>query len=181
MQHRIKSVLASITLAAGLSGAASMANAASCAEALVSTPTLTRFSAIVQQSGLAPQLASSQLTVFAPTNAALNSISSITQMLGGQSSSSAPDFPKLQVLVRAHLVQGLHPENDMRGKVNLSTLAGTSLAIDGTGQRAITLSVSASNAVNLSGTHTMSNVHVAGPTIACDNGIIYPVDNALVQ
>ncbi len=180
MQHRIKSVLASVTLAAGLS-AAGAASAANCAETLISTPTLTRFSAILQQAGLAPQLGSNQLTVLAPTNDALNSISSITQMLGGQGSNSAPDFPKLQVLVRAHLVQGLHPENDMRGKVNLSTLAGTSLAIDGTGQRAITLSASASNGVNLSGTHTMSNVHVAGPTIACDNGIIYPIDNALVQ
>ncbi len=62
-----------------------------------------------------------------------------------------------------------------------STLAGTSLAIDGTGQRAIMLSASASNGVNLSGTHAVSDVHVAGPVIECDNGIIYPIDNALVQ
>lgn len=181
MQHRFTRILASATLAAGLLGAANSARAAGCAETLFSTPTLTRFGAIVQQAGLAPQLGSGQLTVFAPSNAALNGISSITQMLAGQSANSAPDFPKLQTLVRAHLVQGLHPENDMHGKVTLSTLAGTSLAIDGTGQRAITLSASASNGVNLSGTHTMSDVHVAGPVINCDNGIIYPIDNALVQ
>jgi uncharacterized surface protein with fasciclin (FAS1) repeats len=181
MQHRFTGILASATLIAGLLGAAGAANAASCAEALVSNSKLSRFSAIVQQAGLAPQLATGTLTVFAPTNDALNGISSITQMLGGQSANAQPDFPKLQTLVRAHLVQGLHPENDMHGKVTLSTLAGTSLAIDGTGQRAIMLSASASNGINLSGTHAMSNVHVAGPAIECDNGIIYPIDNALVQ
>ena len=181
MQPRFTGILASATLIAGLMGAAGAADAASCAETLISNPKLSRFSAIVQQAGLAPQLASGMLTVFAPTNDALKGISSITQMLGGQSANAAPDFPKLQVLVRAHLVQGLHPENGMHGKVTLSTLAGTSLAIDGTGQRAILLSASASNGVNLSGTHTMSNVHVAGPVIECDNGVIYPVDNALVQ
>jgi len=181
MQPRFTRALVFAILAAGLLGAANGARAASCAEALLSNPTLTRFAAVVQQAGLAPQLTSSTLTVFAPTNNALNGVSSITQMLGGQSANSAPDFPKLQILVRAHLVQGLHPENDMHGKVTLSTLAGTSLAIDGTGQRAITLSASASSGVNLSGTHTISDVHVAGPVIKCDNGIIYPIDNALVQ
>ncbi len=181
MQHRLTGILASATLILGLLGTAGTAGAATCAETLISSPKLSRFSALVQQAGLASQLTSSTLTVFAPTNDALNGISSITQMLSGQSSNATPDFPKLQTLVRAHLVQGLHPENDMHGKVALSTLAGTSLAIDGTGQRAITLSASAASGVNLSGTHTMSDVHVAGPTIACDNGIIYPVDNALVQ
>jgi len=85
------------------------ANAASCAEALLSNSKLSRFSAIVQQAGLAPQLAAGTLTVFAPTNDALNGISSITQMLGGQSANAQPDFPKLQTLVRAHLVQGAAP------------------------------------------------------------------------
>ncbi len=181
MQHRLTGFLASAALVAGLLGTTGAASAASCAEALLSSPRLSRFSAIVQQAGLAPQLASGTLTVFAPTNDALNSISSITQMLGGQSANAQPDFPKLQTLVRAHLVQGLHPENDMHGKVTLPTLAGTFLAIDGTGQRAITLSASASSGVNLSGTRTMSDVHVAGVVIECDNGIIYPIDNALVQ
>ena len=181
MQHRFTGILASATLTAVLLGTAGAASAANCAEALLSNPRLMRFSAIVQQAGLAPQVSSSTLTVFAPTNDALNAISSITQMLGGQSSNAVPDFPKLQILVRAHLVQGLHPERDMHGKVTLSTLAGTSLAIDGTGQRAIMLSASASNGVNLSGTHAVSDVHVAGPAIECDNGIIYPIDNALVQ
>ncbi len=123
MQHRSTGILASATLTAVLLGTAGAASAASCAEALLSNPRLTRFSAIVQQAGLAPQVSSSMLTVFAPTNDALNAISSITQMLGGQSSNAVPDFPKLQILVRAHLVQGLHPENDMHGKVTLSTEA----------------------------------------------------------
>lgn len=185
MQHRITRALASAVVAActlAATGAATgAAQAASCADTLVATPQFTRFAAIVQQAGLAPQLATGSLTVFAPTNTALNGIASITQMLGGQSANSQPDFPKLQVLVRAHLVSGLHPENDMRGKVALSTLAGTSLSIDGTGQRAIMLSASAPSSVNLSGTHAMSNVHVAGPVVECDNGLIYPIDNALVQ
>jgi uncharacterized surface protein with fasciclin (FAS1) repeats len=181
MRHCLARALASATLAAGLLGASSGARAAGCADTLLSTPSLTRFASVVQQAGLASQLTSSTLTVFAPTNGALDGISSITRMLGGQSANSSPDFPKLQTLVRAHLVQGLHPEDGMHGKVTLPTLAGTSLAIDGTGQRAITLSASASSGVNLSGTRTMSDIHVAGPVITCDNGIIYPIDNALVQ
>ena len=178
MHHHVKTVLAAVAILSGLGGTA---QAASCADTITSSPTLTRFAGIIQQAGLAPQLASGQLTVFAPTNDALNSIASITQMIGGQSANAAPDFPKLQVLVRAHLVQGVHPENEMRGKVTLLTLAGTTLAIDGTGQRAITLSATQSNGVNLSGTRMMSNVHVAGPAVACDNGLIYPIDSALVQ
>lgn len=84
MQHRFTRVLESATLAAaGLLGVTNGGRAASCAETLLSTPTLTRFAAIVQQAGLAPQLGSSQLTMFAPSNAALNGILSITQMLGG--------------------------------------------------------------------------------------------------
>lgn len=157
------------------------ARAANCADTIVSSPQLTRFAAIMQQSGLAPQLATSNLTVFAPTNGALNGISSITQMLGGQGANQQPDFPKLQVLVRAHLVGGVHPEDGMHGKVELATLAGTSLAIDGTAQRGIMLSASASNAVNLSGSHVARDVHVVGHAITCDNGVIYPIDNALVQ
>lgn len=171
--------LAAVAVAVTLASAA--AHAASCFDTIVSTSQLSRFAGIVQQSGLGPQVMNGALTVFAPTNDALNSISSITQMLSGQSANASPDFPKLQTLVRAHLVSGLHPENAMRGKVTLSTLAGTSLAIDGTGARGITLSSSAPNAVNLSGMRIMSDVHVAGPAIACDNGVIYPVDNALVQ
>lgn len=177
MRYHLTRILAAI----GLLGATGAAQAASCADTIVSTPELTRFAGLVQQSGLAPQLASGTLTVFAPTNTAINSIASITQMLGGQSANAAPDFPKLQTLVRAHLVSGLHPESEMRGKVSLATLAGTSLAIDGTGPRAITLSATAASGINLSGMQLMSNVRVAGPVIACDNGFIYPIDNALVQ
>ena len=91
-----------LAFAAAFLGAPIAAHAASCSDTLVFTPELTRFAGIVQQSGLAPQLSSGTLTVFAPTNAALNGISSVTQMLGGQSANSAPDFPKLQTLVRAH-------------------------------------------------------------------------------
>lgn len=169
--------LAAAAVATLLSGAA---QAASCFDTIVSTPQFSRFAGVVQQSGLAPQVMNGSLTVFAPTNGALNSIASITQMLGGQSANASPDFPRLQTLVRAHLVSGLHPENEMRGKVTLSTLASTSLAIDGTGARGITLSSTVPNTVNLSGMRIMSDVHVAGPAVACDNGVIYPIDNALV-
>lgn len=170
-----------VVLAAAILAAPLAAQAASCADVLVSTPTLTRFAGIVQQSGLAPQVSNGTLTVFAPTNAALNGISSVTQMLGGQSANSAPDFPKLQTLVRAHLVSGRHPQSEMLGKVTLSTLAGTSIAIDGTGARTIVLSATAAAGVNLSGMQLMSNVFVAGPAIECDNGFVYPINNPLVQ
>lgn len=166
------------TLACGLAGAA---HAASCADTVFSTPRLARFSALAQLSGLAPQLGTATLTVFAPTNDALDRIAAVTQMLAPQSTSRQPDFPKLQTLIRAHLVSGLHPEDQMRGRVQLTTLAGTALAIDGTDRRAILLSTLLLNSVNLSGMRIMADVHVAGSAIACDNGLIYPVDGALVQ
>ena len=156
--------------------AAGPAHAASCADTLVSTPQLTQFSALVQGAGLAPQVGTGTLTVFAPTNDALNRIANVTQMLAVQNASTQPDFPKLQTLVRAHLVGGLHPEDQMHGKVSLTTLAGTTLAIDGTGQRAITLSTNAAHNVNLSGMRLVSGVHVTAAPIPCDNGLIYPID-----
>lgn len=180
MQSRYLSLISSAVAVIGLTATEPAAHAATCADTLTSNPQLTRFTNLVQLSGLAPQLATNTLTVFAPTNAALNDISSVTQMLAGQSSNSSPDFPKLQILVRARLVSGPHPENDMHGKIVLPTLAGISLTVDGTGARAIVLSACALSGVNLSGTHVMSDVHVAGPAIACDSGIIYPVDNALL-
>ena len=101
-------------------------------------------------------------------------------MLASQASNASPDFPKLQTLVRAHLVSGAHPQSEMTGKVELATLAGTSIAIDGTTQRGIMLAAGARD-VNLSGMHVMSDVHVTGQAITCDNGVVYPIGNALVQ
>lgn len=180
MQHASRRMLAVAALSAGLA-ANSTARAASCADTLLSNKELARFAALVQAAGLSPQLATGTVTVFAPTNAALGRISGLTQMLAPQSSNGQADYPKLQTLVRAHLVAGLHSENSMHGKVALTTLAGTGLAIDGTGRRSIALSTSSANNVNLSGMKIMSDVHVAGPALECDNGLIYPVDAALVQ
>ena len=176
--------MASYRIRAGLLGvallAAGPALAASCADVLNSNRDLTMFAALVQQSGLRNQVATAPLSVFAPNNAALGRLSYVTQMLAGQSANSSPDFPKLQTLVRAHLVEGLHPESDMRGKVELSTLAGTLVSIDGTTQRGILLTAGARD-VNLSGMRVMRDVAVTGPAIQCDNGWIYPIDNALIQ
>ncbi|MBC7799970.1 MAG: fasciclin domain-containing protein [Gemmatimonadaceae bacterium] len=147
---------------------------------LNSTRDLTSFAGLVQQSGLRNQVDTARLTVFAPNNVALSRLSYVTQMLAGQSANSSPDFPKLQTLVRAHLAPGLHPESEMRGKVELPTLAGTSIAIDGTTQRGIILTAGARD-VNLSGMQLMRDIAVTGPAIQCDNGWVYPIDNALIQ
>ena len=171
-----------LAAALGVGGASLVpAQAASCADVLSSTSDLSHFAELVQDSGLAPQLASGKLTVFAPTNQALSHIATVTQMLAGQGGQAQPDFPKLQTLIRAHLVNGVHPEDQMHGQVTLTTLAGTTLAINGTDVRHIMLSASAPSSVNLSGMHLMPGVHVTGPAIACDNGVVYPIDNALVQ
>lgn len=180
MRRAPRYTLAIVAIIAGLA-ANSKARAANCADTLLSNKDLTRFAALVQTAGLAPQLATGSVTAFAPTNGALNRISGLTQALAPQSSNAQADYPKLQTLVRAHLVGGVHPENAMHGKVVLTTLAGTGLAINGTGQRSIALSTSSANNVNLSGMRIMSDVHVAGPALECDNGLIYPVDGALVQ
>ena len=121
---------------------------------LNSTPQLTSFAAVVQQSGLRPLLGTAPLTIFAPTNDAISHIRSVTQMLEGQGNNQSPDFQKLQLLVRAHLVSGSHPEDQMHGKVELTTQAGTTIAIDGTTQRGIMLTAHESR-VNLSGFRTI--------------------------
>ena len=182
MMHVFKRSL----LAAALSvGGASLvpAQAASCADVLSSTSDLSHFAELVELSGLAPQLTSDKLTVFAPTNQALGHIATVTQMLagGGGRGGGGPESSMLQTLVRAHLVSGVHPEDQMHGQVTLTTLAGTTLSINGTDQRNIMLSASAPSSVNLSGMHLMPGVHVSGPAITCDNGVVYAIDNALVQ
>jgi uncharacterized surface protein with fasciclin (FAS1) repeats len=180
--QRSKRFLLGTTIALGLATASvAPVRAASCADALNSTSELSKFAELVQASGLAVQLGTGTLTVFAPTNAALGRIATATQMLEGQSGQGQPDFPRLQTLVRAHLVAGAHPANEMDGQVTLTTLAGTSLTINGADQRDIVLSSSAPDGVNLSGMHLMPGVHVTGPAIACDNGVVYSISNALVQ
>lgn len=178
MAHRSK--LACILGAAMAVVVSGPALAASCADVLNSNRDLSSFAGLVQQSGLRNQLDTARLTVFAPSNAALGRLTYVTQMLAGQSANASPDFPKLQTLVRAHLVSGDHPENEMRGKVDLPTLAGTSIAIDGTTQRGILLTAGARD-VNLSGMQVMRDIAVTGAAIKCDNGWVYPIDNALIQ
>ena len=128
MIHSTLRCLAIVAVAATAMSAP--ARAASCTDTLVSTPQLTRFAAIVQQSGLAPQLAAGNLTVFAPTNAAFGALPAGTV----DTLVKPENKPTLTKILTYHVVSGDYDKakldaliNAGGGKAMLTTVQGEPL------------------------------------------------------
>ena len=113
---------------------------------------LTRFLRAIEAAGLAETLAGEgPYTVFAPTNRAV----------------AAADLPedaeRLRAIVAYHIVPGMFTTDFLAGvDVNYTTLAGSSLNVDGTAGL------------------TVNGAAILTPDLGADNGVVNIIDRVLV-
>jgi uncharacterized surface protein with fasciclin (FAS1) repeats len=186
MRHSLKKTLLA-AVALGLSGiAAPRAQAASVADTLASVPQFSKLVHLIQQAGLTESLRSSnRVTMFAPTDAAFGNVpQSMLDQLAPQASQQTPSQSKLPTLIRIHLLNGEYVPAQFAGRaVTVVDEAGTQLQIDGRqpGQLTIVTVPVGAGGPNIAGLATSRTAHVVAPPIQADNGLIYPIDNVLLQ
>ena len=140
---------------------------------------------VVRGNMLATLRGSSPMTVFAPTNGAFQKVPAIG-VFERKSSAQMPDITGMTDVVREHVVAGMHPAAEFLGqRVQLTDARGSTLMVDGSSGTGITVTTQPALAGGTNSTGTgFSTPRVAmviGQPIIADNGVIYPVDNVLVQ
>ena len=143
---------------------------------------------LVQGASLTDALkTASQITVFAPTDAAFTRVpDTMLRDIAPQAGNRQPnqDPQKLQALIRIHLLSSVYPPNSFIGqRVTVRDEAGTTLIVDGTQSGRIMITTVPANVggPNVAGATTPREAQVTGQVIAADNGLIYPIDNVLIQ
>jgi len=133
------------------------------------------FHGLVEQAGLAGAARSAvNVTLLAPTNAAFYKYPTYLQTLVPGGSNSFPDTRKLIQFVRNHVVTGIYMPAQLEGKkLSLTSLAGYPVDIDGTGTGAPIVSY------HLVGGQTV-NAEITAEPIRASNGIIYPINSAVL-
>ncbi|MBV8525620.1 MAG: fasciclin domain-containing protein [Acetobacteraceae bacterium] len=131
---------------------------------------------ILQMSGDAPYARGVvPYTMFAPTNAAINKRPDIREMLLPTASQAFPDTTGLLNLVREHVVTGLHPLDEFKGKkVTLRSVAGTPIEVDATNPQAIAVTWQSFEGQKAHAT-------LEGPPILANNADIYPIDTIVLK
>jgi uncharacterized surface protein with fasciclin (FAS1) repeats len=169
-----------------LAATATPSLAASVGDIITADP---RFSAltdyIMRGNMLSTLKGSTQLTVFAPVNDAFNKAPTVG-VLQRSGAAQMPNLTGMTDLVREHVVAGAHPPAEFIGqRVLIADASGTTLVVDGSAAGAITVQTQPSVAFGTNSTGTGFNAQrvatVIGQPIMADNGVIYPIDNVLLQ
>jgi uncharacterized surface protein with fasciclin (FAS1) repeats len=143
---------------------------------MASDPRFSTWVALLQQSGLAPYARGIEpYTVFAPTNRAFDKAPGGRAGLLPTSSEAFPDTTFLIGFVRAHVVGGLHPLQEFRGKkVTLKSLTGTPIEVDATNPQNIAVTWSSIEGEKAHG-------EIQGDPILASNADIYPIDTVMLR
>lgn len=186
MRKTVKRTLLAGAAVLGLAVGTVSAQAASVADTLASMPQFSKLTNLVLQAGLTDTLRSSnEVTLFAPVDGAFGNLpASVTEALAPHASQQTPVTSELQSLVRIHLLNGAYAPQQFAGRrVTVTDEAATQLQIDGTvqGQLAVVTVPIPAGGPHIFGLATSRVAHVIGPPIAADNGVIYPIDNVLIQ
>jgi uncharacterized surface protein with fasciclin (FAS1) repeats len=133
------------------------------------------FMGLVEQAGLAGEARSaSNVTVFAPTNAAFYKYPTYYQTLIPGGSKSFPDTSKLIEFCRNHVVSGLYTPDKVAGKkLSLTSLTGAGVDVDGTGSGLPTVTY------HLIGDQTVT-AQCSEQPIQASNAVIYPINDAIL-
>jgi len=183
LRAKLATALIGGVIAAGVSGPAL---AASVADTLTSDPQFSALTDFVMRGNMLSTLkGSTPVTVFAPTNQAFDNAPTIG-VLQRNSAQQMPNITGMTDLVREHVVEGLHPLSEFQGqRVQLSDANGTKLVVDGTSGGQITVATQPSLVGGTNSTGTGMNAPrvatVIGQPIIADNGVIYPINNVLLQ
>ncbi|MBE9604037.1 fasciclin domain-containing protein [Acetobacteraceae bacterium H6797] len=160
------------------------------ANRLAASPDFSKFIALAQQAGVMDQLRGTQpLTVFAPTNAALDSIPNfiLQELTGRDSRDSAPDPVRLSALVTHHLLAGNHMITEFMGKVqDLPSRNGGLIRINGTGS-VVTVAVAAPEGgarsnfgTGVGGYNVQPPAEVVRADIIASNGVIHAINGVML-
>ena len=126
-------------------------------ETAVSAGSFKTLVAAVQAAGLAEALSGpGPFTVFAPTDEAF------AKLPAGAVEGLLKDIPKLQAVLKHHVVSGKMMASDVAAKHHVQTLEGDDLTID------------TSDGVSV------DEAHVVKADIATDNGVIHVIDTVMM-
>lgn len=126
-------------------------------------------------------------TLFTPTDEAFARLpAEILVPLSPDASSRSPsqETEKLQALVRIHMLPGVSaPERFIGQRGTVTDLACTELIVDGTASGRILVTTVPVNVGGpaIAGVTSPREAQIVGEPITADNGVIYPIDNVLVQ
>jgi uncharacterized surface protein with fasciclin (FAS1) repeats len=149
-----------------------VAQTRNCIDTLAGRPEFSQFVSGVSASHLVQDMRTANgLTVFAPTNAAINANRAVRdryfpQGTQGQGRSAAPEA---QTAIAAHVVTGRHEAAELARGLQFNTVAGTPLRTAASGGTVV---------VQGSGN---AQARITQPDIPCTNGIIQGIDSVLVR
>lgn len=158
---------------------------------LAASPEFSKFVELLQVSGMINDLRGTQpLTVFAPTNAAIDSIPAIVlQDLTGRSQrqDASPDTVRLRALVAHHVISGQHLSPEFLGRVqDVPSRNGGLVRVDGSG-RVMTVKVavpeggaSSNYATGAGGFNIQPPAEVVRADIMASNGVIHAINGVMI-
>jgi uncharacterized surface protein with fasciclin (FAS1) repeats len=127
-----------------------------------------------------------RFTVFAPTNAGVDTIPSTLRSeftgVHNDSSPSAPDAGSLSALVNLHIVDGVHPLASFTAPSTiLRSRNGTGLKVERTPQNTLHVTLADNLGPGVGGMNRPRPATILTPVVMAENGIILPIDVALLK
>ena len=140
-------------------------------------PRFATWASMVELALLAPDAEGNRpYTVFAPTEAAFGRYPRLRRELVPMRSDVEADPMRLKRVVQAHVLLGLHPLAELRGRLSqFQSIAGTPLLVDGTDLGGA-LRVEWRNSEGMHGTAPL-----ASPPVEASNGLVYPLDDVTLS
>jgi uncharacterized surface protein with fasciclin (FAS1) repeats len=149
-----------------------------------------RFASFIELLERSPALnllrSAGRFTVFAPTDAGVTTIpatlrAGFTAVPGG-SSASAGDAGSLAALVNLHIVEGVHPLSSFTAPSTLlRSRNGTGLKVERTPQDTLHVTLADDLGPGVGGINRPRPATILMPVVMAENGIILPIDVALLK
>jgi uncharacterized surface protein with fasciclin (FAS1) repeats len=127
-----------------------------------------------------------RFTVFAPTDAGVNTIpatlrAGFTGVAGGPSA-SAGDAGSLAALVNLHIVEGVYPLSSFTAPSTiLRSRNGTGLKVERTPQDSLRVTLADDVGPGVGGINRPSPATILMPVVMAANGVLLPIDVALLK
>jgi len=127
-----------------------------------------------------------RFTVFAPTNAGVDTIPSTLRSeftgVHNDSSASAGDSESLTALVNLHIVEGVYPLTSFTAPSTiLRSRNGTGLKVERTPQNTLHVVLADNLGPGVGGMNRPRPATILSPAVVAENGIILPIDVALLK
>jgi uncharacterized surface protein with fasciclin (FAS1) repeats len=127
-----------------------------------------------------------RFTVFAPTNAGVDTIPATLRAeftgVHSETSASAGDAGSLTALVNLHIVEGVHPLSSFTAPSTiLRSRNGTGLKVERTPQNTLHVTLADNLGPGVGGMNRPRPATILTPVVMAENGIILPIDVALLK